>query len=121
MSFNYPCHEPKKKEVLPLYDKPRSRRTDPETSRIAEKKLKAKDGLRKQQLEVIKILNRHNIRNRENSKTASELGFITNKERYFFSRRLPELETMGYVVRGEKRLCSAKTGSWQHTWWLNEC
>lgn len=43
------------------------------------------------------------------SSTSAELARNAKLDRHMVARRLPELETLGYVERGDTRTCSAST------------
>lgn len=53
----------------------------------------------------------------EDGATSAELAERMNVSRYMPARRLPELERLGYVRRGEARICAAH-GTKALTWWV---
>jgi len=99
-----------RKENLPLFDYQASRNTDPISSHIAEEKI-TRSGVRgKQAMRVYGVLLEHN------GSTSKELSQYLGGDRYMASRRLPDLEKAGMVVRGEMRtctVCNQKCVTWE--------
>jgi predicted transcriptional regulator len=92
---------------------PLSHRGDPETSREAAEQLRKSGRLAAQQRAVLEAL-------REcDGATHAELGRFMERDWLVAARRLPELERMGLVRKGEVRRCAVK-GSRCVTWWLAE-
>ena len=90
---------------------PATRATDPETSWKAEDGIN-KDGTRDRQARQVLALVRA-----APGKTSAEIGQISMAvDRYIAARRLPELEKLHLVRRGEARRCST-TGRQAMTWW----
>ena len=76
-----------------------SRRTDPLSSKQAEKEING-NGLRnRQQQQVFQAVKKHP------QHTSKELCAITGVDRYVVARRLPELEELWDVKRGPMRKC----------------
>lgn len=91
----------------PIADRPRARRSDPQTSRQAAERIKPK--LRAQQETVLAAIRRWP------GSTAVELANAAGLDRYVVSRRLPEL-VPEYVRRGKPRACTV-AGTPQTTWY----
>lgn len=91
-------------------DVPASRRTDPVTSAIAEDEMRASGKIGAQQSQVLTA-----VRGRPGA-TSAELARFAGWDRWMPARRLKELETGGYVRRGERRRCDA-CGRPSVTWW----
>jgi hypothetical protein len=89
--------------------RPMSRRTDPQTSRIAAERLRASGALGKQAQALLEA-----VRTWPGS-TAVEIAQRAQIDRYAVSRRLPELQRVGQVRRGPPRDCSVN-GRPQCTW-----
>lgn len=87
-----------------------SRRTDPETSRIAAARLVASGALGRQAQAVLDAVTRWP------GSTAVELAGHAEIDRHAVSRRLPELQRRGQVRRGQPRDCRVN-GRPQSTWW----
>ena len=89
---------------------PASRRTDPETSKIAERKLRESGKLSLQRRQALEAVRRFP------GKTAPELAKATGLDRYMLSRRLAEIRTLGDVFNPQvKRMCRV-TGSASMVW-----
>lgn len=88
---------------------PIARDGDPDTSHEAAAKITS-DGTRDRQANGVLA----EVNSRPGS-TSAELGGGTI-DRYVMARRLPELEKLGLVSRGESRMCG-KTGRRALTWW----
>jgi DNA-binding MarR family transcriptional regulator len=86
-----------------------TRRTDPETSRIAAERLRASGALGRQAEAVLAAVTRWP------GSTAVELARHAQLDRYAVSRRLPELQRQGRVRRGPPRECTVN-GRPQSTW-----
>jgi len=77
------------------------RKTDPITSRLAAEILYNSKAHSKQQLMIVQALLQAS-----KPMTARELDVFCKQERYFASKRMPELEEAGVVLRnGGKRAC----------------
>jgi DNA-binding MarR family transcriptional regulator len=88
---------------------PMSRRTDPQTSRIAAERLRASGELNRQERAVLAAVTRWP------GSTAVELAKFAELDRYAVSRRLPELQRKGQVRRGPPRDCTVN-GRAQCAW-----
>jgi len=110
----YPQKRPKPPLTdLPLFsDKPRSRGSDPETSRLAEKHMVESGSLGEQRKRVLAYVRMYP------GDTAREYD-LSNLTSGAFHRRLVELERMGLVRRGGPRKCSVG-GRMAHTWYPKE-
>jgi predicted HTH transcriptional regulator len=86
------------------FDVPRSRRTDPESSRRAEDQLRRSGVLRGQQKIALELVKAHP------GKTSKQLARLGTLDRYQLARRLPELLEMKLVTRTE-------TGNLDCQWW----
>lgn len=86
-----------------------ARHSDPETSRIAARRLVESGALTRQQAEVLDA-----VRTCPGS-TAVEIAQRAGIDRYTVSRRLPELQRKGQVRRGPPRDCTVN-GRPQCTW-----
>lgn len=96
----------------PQFTFPRaSRRTDPITSHMAEASITG-SGRRQGQCDMVMAIVREHggLTSKELTQYAPE-----GTDRYTFSRRLPDLEAMGKVVRGESRRCTVG-GQLSVTW-----
>ncbi len=93
----------------------KSRRTDPDTSRIAADQAERSGLIGRQQHEVLALVRSHPGR------TSAELGQLLGGQdaRFIVARRLPELERLGVVRRGDKRVCHAH-GTMAGTWFATE-
>ena len=85
-----------------LWDRPAYRKTDPVTSRIASDRV-TRSGTRQTQANAVLDAVR-----RFPGSTAVELSKAAGIERYAVSRRLPELERNGFIVRGPARMCAIR-------------
>lgn len=92
-----------------LTPRPMSRRSDPETSRIAAERLRASGELGRQAQAVLDAVRRWP------GSTAVELARRAELDRYAVSRRLPELQAAGHVRRLAPRVCTIN-GRPQCTW-----
>ena len=90
-----------------------SHRGDPETSRQAADRLTQSGRLTGQRKAVMEALHECD------GSTHAELGAFMGVHWLTPARRLPELERMGFVHKGEARICRVK-GSRCTTWWLVE-
>jgi hypothetical protein len=98
---------------LNLFDAaPKARATDPVTSHEAAEQAERSGLIGKQQAEVLELVRSHS------GCTSAELGELLGGHgaRFIVARRLPELERLGKVRRGEKRTCRAH-GTAAVTWW----
>ena len=98
-------------------DEPRSHRHDPQTSREAARKLMESGKLKGQRKVVFDALHKCD------GVTHAELGALMGVHWLTPARRLPELERMGLVAKGQPRLCRVKHSRCT-TWWLepsHEC
>jgi len=86
-------------------------RGDPDTSREAARKLMASGRLTGQRRAVFEALRD------SDGATHAELGRVMGCDWLVAARRLPELERMGLVMKGQPRICRVK-GSRCTTWWL---
>jgi CRP-like cAMP-binding protein len=93
--------------------KPAYRRTDPATSRLAAERITI-SGRRKTQAQAVLDA----VRNHPGL-TAVELANASGIERYAVSRRLPELESNGLIVRGPARMCSIRNAM-MTTWFFKD-
>jgi len=93
--------------------RPLSHRNDPETSREAAAKLAASGKLSGQRRAVLEALRQCD------GGTHGELGRVMGCDWLVAARRLPELQRMGLVTKGEPRVCTVK-GSRCTTWWICE-
>lgn len=89
---------------------PRSRVTDPRSSRLAARALKASGGHASQCARVLAALRS------APGATSPEISAVLGGDRYLPSRRLPDLERGGLVRRGDLRPCRA-TARPCLTWW----
>jgi hypothetical protein len=89
---------------------PIARSTDTETSRLAAEEVTA-SGRRDEQAHKVCLLVRG-----YRGYTSAELASWGQVDRHMVARRLPELERLGRVVRGEARACTV-TGRKALTWW----
>lgn len=117
--MNRPC--PKCYEMLPddhttlvlhfarRHDFPRSRGSDPETSRLAEKDLRASGRLSEQRRIILQAVAA------DPGCTAREYDESEPFSEGMFHRRLVELERLGLVRRGEPRVCRIGN-KLAHTW-----
>lgn len=96
---------------LLLFDQPLSRRTDPETSFEAAKRLKKSGHWSGQKRAVFQALRQNN------GSTSAELAKAMGEDRYIPSRRLKELESLGLVRRGMIRMCTV-CGNRCLTWYV---
>jgi hypothetical protein len=98
---------------LDLFDaRPKARRTDPVTSHEAAEFAEASGTIGHQQ-EIVEALVRKHPGN-----TSAELAWSEDAkglDRYAIARRLPELERLGLVRKGEARICS-ESGRRAVTW-----
>lgn len=76
-------------------------RTDPATSREAAEAVKTDGTLTAARMAVLQALRRFP------GSTSRELSERAGLDRHDVARRLPELERLGFVVKGEPRICSA--------------
>ncbi len=90
---------------------PATRRTDPASSRLAEKKL-SHSGRRQAQADLVLKL----VETLEGS-TSRELANVSILDRYQVSRRLADLEHVHKVRKGRQRLCTVGQRP-MVTWWL---
>lgn len=98
-------------EAQTLFDfRPAVRKTDPESSRIADKRMVRFGKKAKQCRRVFYLLSQND------GATSAELGAIMC-DRYIPARRLPELEEHEAIVRGKIRMCNA-CGQPCVTWWV---
>jgi len=101
----------------PLFDKkqpPATRKTDPPTSRMAEKQITESGQRDTQCRQVFAALQRHEGR------TSRELADIGDLDRYMVARRLPDLDQrQGLVIQAESRYC-ALTKSQCVTWYTKK-
>jgi hypothetical protein len=98
---------------LHLFDgQPKARSTDPETSHDAAEQVVKSGLVGRQQAEVLALVRAHQ------GCTSAELGelLVGQGARFIVARRLPELERLGKVRRGDKRICRAH-GTMAVTWW----
>ncbi len=87
-----------------------ARRTDPETSKIAARRIESKgkaDAHRRKILAAVKTWP---------GKTSAELAPLAGMDRHAAARRLPELEASSYVRKGKPRVCG-QNGTAAVTWW----
>jgi hypothetical protein len=92
--------------------KPRNqiaRSFDPDTSFRAAEQVTASGKRDQQAQEVLRRLKEHP------GSTSAELAGL-GMDRYVAARRLPELERLGLVRKGDKRACTT-TGNAAVTWW----
>ena len=89
---------------------PASRRTDPQTSFLAEKELNDTGSRSLQARQVLEVLMRNEGR------TSRELAWIGEMDRYLVARRLPDLEKVGLARKGPARRCD-QSGRKSVTWW----
>ena len=95
----------------PLFDQiPSSHATDPITSLIAEDRVNRTGVRGKQCRQVFEALQRNP------GSTSAELAYLMDVDRVMPARRLPDLEKLGFVKKGDIRHCAA-TGSQCVTWW----
>lgn len=89
------------------------RRSDPVTSRIAAVEVLVSGRADNQRQAVLAIVQRHN------GLTSAEIGRLLDMPgaRHVAGRRLPELERLGLVHKGQRRTCGAN-GTQAVTWWL---
>lgn len=78
-----------------------ARRTDPETSREAAEAVHSDGSLTAARMAVLQALRRFP------GSTSRELSERAGLDRHDVARRLPELERLGFVQKGEPRVCSA--------------
>jgi hypothetical protein len=90
-----------------------SRKTDPETSHMAEAEVTDSGGRDKQCQQVLEA-----VRQSPGS-TAVELASMYHLDRYAVSRRTSDLESRGLVEKGERRACQIK-GTQMVTWFAVE-
>jgi len=90
---------------------PLSHRHDPQTSREAAEQLRRSGKLGAQQRAVLEALRQCD------GATHAELGAFMDLHWLTPARRLPELERVALVRKGEPRICSIK-GSRCCTWWI---
>lgn len=88
---------------------PASRRTDPETSALAEEEINATGSRKGQQKHVLFLVSQHP------GHTAKELELYSLLDRYQIQRRLSELADLK-IRRGSKRTCQV-TGRKAVTWY----
>jgi predicted ArsR family transcriptional regulator len=91
------------------YSRPLARRTDPESSHIAARRM-VESGAQGDQQQITLVL----VRKYPN-RTSDELAALGSLDRYQLARRLPELERSGLVERGAMRK-SDTTGRPACTW-----
>ena len=86
--------------MIPDFDPPIARRTDPRSSHVAAREITA-DGSRKQQrnLTVAAV-------SAFPGRTSQELAELTHHDRYMLARRLPEAAKENRVHRGPIKRCS---------------
>ena len=96
-----------------LWEQPLSRSTDPHTSYEAARDLAESGKWNSQKIAVYKCLRKHD------GATGAEIANFLGIDRHTPSRRLPEIERTGYIMRGEARRCSVR-GTKQMTWWIVE-
>lgn len=96
-------------ELSPRPRNPIARKHDPETSKSAAEAVTA-SGKRDAQAQAVLLI----LRDHPGS-TSAEIGNLVF-DRYVAARRLPELERLGMVRKGEPRACST-TGKSATTWW----
>ncbi len=89
----------------------KARHTDPDTSRQAARRFDRSGKGFSQRLRILAYLKLHE------GATAGEIAAALGIERHAPSRRLPELETKGFVRKGDARKCSA-LGSACVTWFV---
>lgn len=89
---------------------PASRKTDPETSFLAEDEINRTGKRQRQQKEVRDAVTLNPGR------TSAELAQCCVLDRWQIARRLPEVEVAGRVRRGGSRRCRV-TGRKSITWW----
>jgi hypothetical protein len=98
---------------LDLFDaQPKARRTDPITSHLAAEHAEQTGTISRQQTIVAELVCRHP------GNTSAELAWSEDAkglDRYAIARRLPELERLGLVRKGEPRICS-ESGRLAVTW-----
>ena len=82
------------------FDKPRSRSSDPASSKMAAAEMERSGALGKQRQQVLEALRVHG------PCTSAELAFRASLDRHAVARRLPELREMGLVFQGPIRNCS---------------
>ncbi len=102
----------------PLFDRVDSlrepvRRTDPATSATAAQKLRRSGKLGLQCAYVMGAVKL------KPGLTSAEYAAGDMGQRHVYARRLPDLETLGYVRKGIERICR-QTGSESVTWWPTE-
>jgi predicted transcriptional regulator len=90
-----------------------SRKTDPETSHMAEAEVTDSGGRDKQCQQVLEAIRL------DPGSTAVELGHRFGIDRYAVSRRTSDLESRGLVEKGERRACRIN-GSQMVTWFAIE-
>ncbi len=103
---------------LDLYDQPRSRTTDPETSRLAVGGLAKSGKLTQQRAETLSDLATY-VDEWGVSPTAWELAHGDITLRYMYSRRLGEIRDLGFAKECDARECRLK-GTTQATWDVTE-
>jgi hypothetical protein len=98
---------------LELFDAaPKARRTDPITSHLAAAEAERNGTIGHQQEIVAELVRKHP------GNTSAELAWSEDAkglDRYAIARRLPELERLGLVRKGEPRICS-ESGRLAMTW-----
>jgi predicted transcriptional regulator len=86
-----------------------ARTHDPESSHIAAQRMVQSGAQNAQQQVVLDLVRKHP------GSTSDELGEYGLLDRYQIARRLPELESAGFIVKGPMRK-STKTGRPAVTW-----
>jgi CRP-like cAMP-binding protein len=89
---------------------PIARKHDPDTSKQAAEAITA-SGKRDAQAKAVHLAVRG-----YRGHTSAELAKLCGYDRHMVARRLPELERLGLVQKGEARACST-TGKSATTWW----
>jgi hypothetical protein len=99
-------------ELMPIgpIETPAARNTDPHTSHEAAEAITA-SGEREQQQKRVALAVRL-----WPGRTSAEIAALMNEHRQMPARRLPELETAGWVTRGKARKCTYSNRN-AITWW----
>lgn len=91
----------------------RARRSDPETSHEAARKVEKSGKAETHRKIILKCVREYEGR------TSAEIAWILDMDRHAVARRLPELEKSGQVRKGETRK-SFTNGSMMVTWYPTE-
>lgn len=93
-----------------LADTPIARRRDPETSKLAARRVTQSGERASQQQRIL------NLVNQRPGHTSAEIAHFLGMDRHIPARRLSELERQGLLRRGGKRDCQ-QTLNPSLTWW----